>query len=93
MIATLLAVNQIIRRTLYGATAVCNRVWRTVFLWHFRPSVRLSVIRVHYTVTKRNNRLYIYQYYMIERWFQFLEAKFRGPEFRGSLRASVLKTG
>jgi len=43
-------------------------------------------------VTKRNNHLSIYQHHTTEEFFYFLEAKFRGPEFRVSSRTSVLKT-
>ena len=63
---------------------------RTLLSTSVCPSVRLSNAC---TLTKRNNRMQICRYLTIERFFQFLEAKFRGPMFRGSPRTSVLKTG
>jgi len=44
-------------------------------------------------VTKWNNRQSVCQHHTIEWFFLFLRAKFRGPEFRGSPRTTVLKTG
>ena len=55
-----------------------------------RNSVRVSNAC---TVTKWNNHLSICQHHMTEQRFRFLDATFRGPEFRGSSWMGVLKRG
>ena len=64
------------------------RLRSTVLLSTFCLSVCLSNACI---VTKRDNCLYIYEHYTIEQCFvQFLVAKFRGPEFRGSPRTNAV---
>ena len=59
-------------RSCYGHLSVCLSVCPCVCL----PSA--------WIVTKRNNNLSVFQHRTTERYFYFLEAKFRGPEFKGS---------